>query len=138
MASTLQPMAPRSSRAGAASAVPLWLGLGSAIASLVIAVIVAIGFSVPIELFLGIALPLVQSEYGWLSLIGYLLTPLLVIVCVGWDRIAQRKGVRSNPNFAVDSRYSAVLLWTTWPAIVLGVWHILNLSVPLSEAWGLS
>ncbi|WP_460797362.1 hypothetical protein [Microbacterium sp. GXF0217] len=138
MTSAVHATARPASPAGAASPVPMGIGIGALAVSLVIAVLVMAGFSAPVELFFGVPLPLVLAEYWWLSFVGYLLTPLIVIACYGWDVIGQRGGLRRNANFAIRTRYTSILRWTLWPAVVVGVWHILNLSVPLSEAWGLS
>lgn len=138
MTSEVHATARPSSRAGGASPIPLAIGLGALAVSLIIAVVVIAGFSAPVELFAGVPLPLVLAEHWWLSLIGYLLTPLVVIACYGWDVIGQRGGVRRNANFALNARYTSLLRWALWPAVAIGIWHILNLSVPLSEAWGLS
>lgn len=138
MTSAVHAAARPPSRAGGASPVPMAIGLGALVASLVIAVVVIAAFSAPVALLLGIPLPLVLAEYWWLSFLGYLLTPLIVIACYGWDVIGQRAGLRRNANFAVNARFTSTLRWALWPAVVIGIWHILNLSVPLSEAWGLS
>jgi hypothetical protein len=138
MTSTVHATARPASPAAAASPVPVGAGIAALAASLVIAIVVIAGFSAPVELFLGVPFPLVLAEYWWLSFVGYLLTPLIVIACYGWDVIAQRSGLRRNANFTIRTRYTSILRWALWPAVVVGVWHILNLSVPLSEAWGLS
>ena len=138
MTSAVHATARPSSRAGAASPVPMAIGLGALAVSLVIAIIVIAAFSAPVELFLGIPLPLVLAEHWWLSFLGYLLTPLIVIACYGWDVIGQRAGLRRNANFTINARFTSILRWALWPAVVVGIWHILNLAVPLSEAWGLS
>lgn len=114
------------------------LGLAALGVSLVIAVVVVVGFSAPVELFPGIPFPLAVGGAWGLSLVGYLLTPLLSIGCYGWDAIAQRSGQRRDVNFSTSTRFSSILRWVLGPSIAIGIWHILNLSVPLSEAWGLS
>jgi purine-cytosine permease-like protein len=105
--------------------------------SVVLAIVVAVGASTPI-LFLGIPLPLVTPGSWWLSFIGYLLTPVLVLACYGWDAVGQRNGLRANRNFVLRPTWRRSLQWLTGIAIVVGAWHVLNLSVPLSEAWGFS
>lgn len=121
-----------------ASAVPLIVGISSAAVSLVIAVLVIALVSAPVKVFLGIPLPLVVAESWWLSLLGYVLTPVVVIACYGWDAIAQRGGMRRDVNFVQRTGYGIILRGVVVASIIIGIWHILNLSVPLTEAWGLS
>ena len=116
-----------------ASPLPLVMGvtaLGSSVVVLVVALLTA---SAQVDLG-GVSLTLVTTENWWLSLIGYLLTPIVVIGAYGWDALAQRDGLRRNPNgFVVKPVYSRVLLWSVAVGILLGAWHVLNLSVPISE-----
>lgn len=121
-----------------ASPLPLLIAAGALVLSLVIAVLVAATpASVPI-LFLAIPLPLVTPAFWWLSLVGYLLTPVAVLACYGWDAVGQRNGLRANRNFVLRPSWRRGLQWLTGAAILVGAWHVLNLSVPLSEAWGFS
>lgn len=125
-------------RPASASPLPLLIAAGALVLSLVIAVLVAATpASVPI-LFLGIPLPLVTPAFWWLSLVGYLLTPVAVLACYGWDAVGQRNGLRANRNFVLRPSWRRGLQWLTGAAILVGAWHVLNLSVPLSEAWGFS
>jgi purine-cytosine permease-like protein len=105
--------------------------------SVVLAVAVVLTASAPIA-FLGVPFPLVRAEAFWMSLLGYLLTPIVVIACYGWDVVSQRNGLRANRNFDIRPRWTRLLLWLSGFSIVVGAWHILNLSVPLSEWLGLS
>lgn len=118
-----------------ASPIPLAVGSGAVIISAALAVIVIATSSVPIR-FVGVPLPIVQSDRFWLSLIGYLLTPIAAVIAVGWDRIAQRRGVVLSGNFVPNRGFEVALTWIAGAGLVLGVWHVLNLSVPLSEFWG--
>ncbi|MBU4464950.1 MAG: hypothetical protein KKH75_03785 [Actinobacteria bacterium] len=120
-----------------ASAMPVSVGLGAVLVSLGIAVYIAVAATAPVSFF-GVPLPLVISEQWWLSLIGYLLTPFTVIACYGWDATLQRNGLRRNRNFVLRPAYRRALVWAVAAGIVLGAWHAINLSVPLSELWGLS
>lgn len=121
-----------------ATAMPLFIGVGSVAVSIVDAVLVLMLVSAPVKVFFGIPMPLVVADAWWLSLLGYVLTPVVVIACYGWDAIAQRAGVRRDVNFSLVTGYSAALRWAVAASVLLGVWHILNLSVPLTESWGLS
>jgi len=124
-------------RAGA-SPLPLLVALVALALSIVIALVVALTpASIPI-LFLGIPLPLVATGFWWLSFLGYALTPIAVLACYGWDAVGQRNGLRANRDFVLRPSWRRALQWLTGIAIVVGAWHVLNLSVPLSEAWGFS
>jgi len=116
-----------------ASPLPLIVGGAAVALSAGIAVLVVVGFSAEVAP-LGVGLPLVRTDSWWLSFLGYLLTPIVVIACYGWNAVAQRNGLRRNPQgFVVRPTYSTALRWAVGVGILLGAWHALNLSVPLSE-----
>lgn len=121
-----------------ANPLPLIVAVAALVLSLVIAVVLAVtSASAPIA-FLTLTLKLVTPGWWWLSLIGYVLTPVAVIACYGWDSVGQRNGLRENRDFVLRPSWSRALLWCAGISIVVGAWHVLNLSVPLTEAWGLS
>ncbi|MDN3495195.1 hypothetical protein QL996_04590 [Planococcus sp. APC 4015] len=124
----------RSPSPSRAAASPVWLitGILALVASVVIAVIVAVAFSAPIAL-IGIAVPLATAGSFWMSLIGYLLTPIVVMVLYGLDNVSQRNGLRANRNFDIRPEWTRVLLWLAVASMIVGVWHALNMSVPISE-----
>lgn len=115
-----------------ASAVPLIIAWSAVLVSLVIAVVVLMTSSAAVVI-LGVPLPLVTPDAWVLSFAGYVLTPVVVIACYGWNAIAQRNGLRANRNFALRPGYSRALAWAAGVGIVLGAWHVLNLSVPLTD-----
>jgi len=119
-----------------ASPLPVIVGASAMLVSVLLAVVVALTASAPI-VFL-VPLPLVRAEAFWMSLLGYLLTPIVVIACYGWDALSQRNGLRANRNFDIRPQWTRLLLWLCGFSIIVGAWHILNLSVPLSEWLGLS
>ncbi|HOA86865.1 MAG: hypothetical protein GX871_07500 [Microbacteriaceae bacterium] len=121
-----------------ASRVPLLVGAGAVLLSVVLAVLVLVLLSAPAQLFSGVSLPLVSSDSWALSLLGYLLTPLVVILAYGWDVAWQRQARADNRNVVLHPGYTRVLKWLMIAGIVLGAWHVLNLAVPLAEAWGLA
>ena len=125
--------APTRARA-AASPLPLWIGVGAVALSLIIAIIVLAAFSTPARLFGEFSLPLVSDGSGWLSLLGYVLTPLIVILAYGWDVAWQRRARENNRNVVLRRGYTRALKWLMIAGIVLGAWHVLNLAVPVS-AW---
>ena len=83
---------------------------------------------------------MVRSADWLLSFSGYLLTPMLVTVALGWDRIAQRRGARDR-NFILKPQFGSWLRALVIVGFVLSLWHILNLARivagVLTEAWGL-
>jgi len=106
-------------------------------------VVVSVGLAVYI--FFGQSAPAVFGDFDvefqlvkpgmwWLSFIGYLLTPVVVIACYGWDAIGQRNALRLNRNFVPKPAWTRVLLWTAGVSIVAGAWHVLNLSVGIIDA----
>lgn len=127
----------RGKSAGQASVLPLAIGIGALVVSIALAIWAVVSVSAPV-MFFGLSLPLVSSDAWMVSAIGYFLTPCVVIACYGWDAIAQRRGPLANPNYVTKPAYRRALLWTVGIGIAVGAWHILNLSVPLSEALGLS
>ena len=125
--------APTHARA-AASPVRLWAGVGAVARSLILAIVVLAAFSTPARLFGEFSLPLVSDGSGWLSLLGYVLTPLIVILAYGWDVAWQRRARENNRNVVLRRGYTRALKWLMIAGIVLGAWHVLNLAVPVS-AW---
>lgn len=124
-------------RTTTATPLPLIIAGVAVFVSLLIAVVVLVASSAAVNI-LGIGVPLVTADAWWLSFIGYLLTPVVVIGCYGWNAIGQRDGLRRNRNFVLRPGYSRALAWAAGAGIALGAWHVLNLSVPLSEWLGLS
>lgn len=124
--------APTRGRA-AASPIPLIVGLAAVVASVGLAVYVLVAHSEAVDDLLG--LPLATRNAWWLSFVGYLLTPVTVIACYGWDAISQRNALRANRNFVPKPTWTRALLWAAGVSVLVGAWHILNLSVPLSDIW---
>ena len=130
-----RPSAPRSAQASA-SFVPLALGILSIAASVGLAIWTATTASV-IPVLGELRLPAAQPSTWPLSLGGYVLTPITVIIALGWDRASQRRGLRDR-NFVLKPQYSDGLRWLTVAAFVISLWHILNLAVALASGGGLS
>ena len=76
---------------------PLIVGLAAVVVSIGIAVYVIVAAQRASAGRPG--LPLRDRTLWWLSLVGYLLTPVVVIACYGWDAIGQRNALRANRNF---------------------------------------
>ena len=121
-----------SSEPSIASPVPVVAGAVATVASLALAFI-ALGLSTPTIVVPGLpALPLVGESWWGLSLLGYALTPTIVILALGLDRTRQRRGL-ADPNFAPVPRYGHILKILMIAGFVIGIWHLINISVPLSE-----
>ncbi|MFT4234095.1 MAG: hypothetical protein QM607_03720 [Microbacterium sp.] len=120
-------------RVRSATPVPLIVGAVSFLVSLVLTIWVATSLSAPVRLIGPLTLPLVTPDAWRWSLIGYLLTPFACIICLGLDILLQRGGLSRDPNFITRPVFGVVLRWMAIAGIVLGAWHALNLSVPISE-----
>jgi purine-cytosine permease-like protein len=70
--------------------------------------------------------------YNYFNLVGYLLTPFLVFMCVAWDAAAQRAGRRS-PWFDIRPGYSRALRVIAVIALAVSVPHILEMSRTVGE-----
>tara|TARA_Y100000817_G_scaffold225901_1_gene178792 strand:- start:88 stop:480 length:393 start_codon:yes stop_codon:yes gene_type:complete len=106
-------------KASVASAVPLQLGLLSLILSVILAV----------WTFSTTATQPPFAELGtWpLSVAGYVLTPVLTIGALTWDRVAQRRGLRDR-NFALRPAYATGLRYIVGFSFLPAVWHIANIA----------
>lgn len=78
------------------------------------------------------SLPLDTTNLWWASLIGYLLTPIVVIGARGWDIVAQRRGLQ-NRNFVLKPGYSKVLQALLVACCALAIWQLLNLSLAVAS-----
>ena len=104
------------------------------VVSVGLAVYIVVAQSATATLFEVLPVPIVTPGMGWLSFIGYALTPVVIIGCYGWDAIGQRNALRGNRNFVPKQAWTRALLWTAGVSVLVGAWHVLNLSVVLSEA----
>lgn len=64
--------------------------------------------------------------------VGYLLTPLLITMLLGWDSIAQRSG-RKDPWFETKPVYSKVLRFLVLAGFVVAVFHIVAIGIQIGE-----
>ena len=133
--STVRNRAPVARRT--ASPLPLVLGAAALVVSLVLAIVAASAAAAPVRV-LGVPLPLVRGGDVWLSVAGYVLTPLLVVGATGWNLSSQRSSaVRDARHFVPRPGYTTTLYGIAAAALVLGAWHVLNISVPVSGWLGL-
>ncbi|RFA21005.1 hypothetical protein B7R23_06180 [Subtercola boreus] len=126
-------LAARAGRSGdVASVLPLALGGAAFVISLVLAFVEGADARAS---DLGIAtLPVIEPRLWWVALLGYLLTPIVVIVASGLDRLWQRAGLRDR-RFTPRPLYSTVLTWLVRVGFVLALWHIVNLAAAISDFW---
>ena len=61
---------------------------------------------------------------GW-HLLGYLLTPILSALVLGWDAVLQRKG-RKDPWFEPKPVYSKAIRFILAAGFVIAIFHILE------------
>ncbi len=101
-----------------ASAAPLIVGI---VALLVSATLEALDY-----------LAISPFTYDIVNVIGYVLTPFVVFMCVAWDAAAQRLGRRS-PWFDIRPGYSRTLRILAVASLAVAVIHILEMARVLGE-----
>ena len=68
-----------------------------------------------------------------LHLLGYVLTPLVVALCMGWDSIAQRLGVGESPWYEKNPTYSLILRILTAISFLPSFPHIFAMASDIAE-----
>jgi len=68
-----------------------------------------------------------------LHLIAYLLTPLVVALCLGWDSIAQRVGRGNDPWFSTNPTYPLILRILTGVSFLVAIPHIVAMASDIAE-----
>lgn len=68
-----------------------------------------------------------------LHMIAYLLTPLAVAGCLGWDSIAQRIGRGNDQYFTVNAKYSLALRVLTILSFFAALPHIVAIATDIAE-----
>lgn len=71
------------------------------------------------------------SFYFYLT--GYLLTPFAVVVMMGWDTIAQRKAMSSDPWFIPRPKFSRILRVLTGLSFIVALPHIWRLAQIIAD-----
>jgi hypothetical protein len=92
------------------------------VAALAVAVSVAIYF-----------LTRTMADAFILHLVAYLLTPLAVALCLGWDSISQRIGKGNDPWFTTNSSFSLVLRILTGVSFIVAFPHIVEMATDIAE-----
>lgn len=68
----------------------------------------------------------------WVSIGGYILTPIIVSVCLGWDNLSQRRGLQDvwfspKPDFSTFLRLFVVI------SFLIAIPHIHEISAFIAE-----
>lgn len=101
-----------------ASAAPLIVGI---VALVISAVLEALDY-----------LAISPFTYDIVNVIGYVLTPFVVFMCVAWDAAAQRLGRRS-PWFDIRPGYSRTLRILAVVSLAVAIVHILEMGRAVGE-----
>jgi hypothetical protein len=68
-----------------------------------------------------------------LHLVAYVLTPLVVALCLAWDSIAQRVGRGNDPWFSTNATYPLILRILTGVSFLAAIPHIMSIASDLAE-----
>ena len=90
--------------------------------------LVAIGISIGIHFYTK------EMAHAFLyHFIAYLLTPLVVALCLAWDSIGQRKGRGNDPWFITNSTYPLILRVLTGLSFIAAFPHIVSMATDIAE-----
>ena len=89
-----------------------------------IAIVISIGITV---------LTRNQADAFLLHLIGYVLTPLVVSLAMGWDAIDQRKKTGADPWFEKNTKFSLILRILTGVSLLIALPHINSMASDIAE-----
>lgn len=88
-----------------------------------------------------VAYLLIDSSQVILGLSAYFLTSVGTALCLAWDSLAQRRGMK-NPNFTSNRTQARLLQFLALGGVVIAAAHIFKVSETaaefLSELWGLT
>lgn len=74
-----------------------------------------------------LVLQIIPPDFWFVPFIGYLLTPMFVIVMLGWNRVSFQRGLQDK-NFVARPQYATWLQWMIGAAMLIAIWHIVNLA----------
>lgn len=74
-----------------------------------------------------------MADVFYLHFIAYVLTPLVVALCLGCDSIAQRLGKGNDPWFSANASYSLILRILTGASFVAAFPHIVSMATDIAE-----
>ena len=67
------------------------------------------------------------------QLTAYLLTPLVVALCLAWDSIGERKGRGLDPWFTTNAKYPLILRILTGLSFLVAFPHIVAMATDIAE-----
>jgi len=74
-----------------------------------------------------------QAHAFLMHLIGYVLTPLVVALSMGWDAIDQRKKTGADAWFEKNTKFSLVLRILTGLSFLIALPHISSMAKDIAE-----
>lgn len=96
-------------------------GQASAIPVVIAAISVAFG-----------VIPVFLQENILYEVLGYFFAGFIPIMCLGWDAVAQRRGM-ADPNFIPNRTFSRILKLLAAAGVVVAVINIINIAKPIAE-----
>lgn len=78
------------------------------------------------------AIPVFLSENILFEVLGYFFAGFIPIMCLGWDAVAQRRGM-ADPNFIPSRMFSRVLKFLAASGVIIAVINIINIAKPIAE-----
>jgi len=73
-----------------------------------------------------------DDKESLLHIVGYVLTPLAVVLCLAWDMVSQRKGMH-DINFFPRDRYTKILRVLTVTSFIVAWFHVEPLAKAFAE-----
>jgi hypothetical protein len=92
--------------------------------------VAALAISISVAIFF---LTRTSANAFLLHLLGYVLTPLAVAMCMGWDSISQRLGIGESPWYEKNPTYSLVLRILTAISFLPALPHIFAMASDIAE-----
>jgi hypothetical protein len=74
-----------------------------------------------------------QADAFLMHLIGYVLTPLVVALSMGWDAIDQRKKTGADAWFEKNTKFSLMLRILTGLSLLIALPHISSMAKDIAE-----
>ena len=95
-----------------------------------------------LSMLLSIGILVFSNANSWLEsdgketavhIVGYLLTPIGVVLCLAWDMVSQRKGMR-DLNFFTRPKYTKLLRALTLISFLIAWFHIEPIAKAFAES----
>lgn len=71
-------------------------------------------------------------EQRWLFIVGYIATPVLVLMCYAWDTLSQRSGSR-DPWFSLNKKASLILRIVSIASFIPAAIQVWQISIWIGE-----